>query len=667
MPTYNGTAGNDTIYGSSTDDDILGQGGGDTLYGGDGNDYILDYDGQNPDTSIDNLYGEGGNDFLFAGFQDNADGGSGFDALILRLDYATAGVVVNFAPMWSSGTMTLAGATYRNFEQLAWATGSQYGDVMSTGSLAGYHSQLTGLGGGDTLYGGNGNDYLDGDFYSISTIVNDIYYDEMIGGGGNDFLSGGLGDYFDGGSGIDGIGLDLGLYASGVSINFTSLLTTGSATILGSSITGIEDISWVYGTQFGDTIDATFDGSDTKLAGRGGDDILGTGTGANTLYGGTGNDILLAGGGNDRLYGDEDDDTLYGETGNDSLYGGDGNDMLVGGSGIDNMTGGAGNDTYVVEDIGDMVTEDASGGTDNVKASINYTLGANVENLELTGTAISGTGNALANVITGNSGNNSLFGAAGNDTLNGNDGNDMLDGGTGADTMSGGIGDDRFIVDDIGDAVIEAASGGIDTVVASVNHTLAANVENLELTGTAVSGTGNNLANVITGNGSNNSLIGSAGDDTLNGGDGNDTLNGGGGNDMLIGGNGNDALNGGPGTDIMNGGAGADRYQIIQTSVSTTQIDRIYFSATDDDIIDLSLVDAVTGGSDNAFNFIGTGAFTGVAGELRYQMTGSWSEGGQSGSIYSLSGDINGDGVADFYIDVNMLGTAPLGPGDFIL
>ncbi|WP_077146892.1 calcium-binding protein [Sphingopyxis sp. KK2] len=667
MPVYNGTAGSDTIYGSSAADDTLGHGGGDWLFGGDGDDYILDNDGQNPDTSIDNLYGEGGNDFIYAGFQDNANGGSGFDALILRLDHATAGVVVNFAPMWSSGTMTLAGATYSNFEQLWWATGSQYGDVISTGSLAGYNSALNGLGGSDTLNGGNGHDTLEGDLYRMSTVVNDIYYDEMIGGSGNDLLVGGLGDYIDGGLGTDGVGLDLGLYASGVSINFTSLLTTGSATILGTSINGIEDIWWVYGTQFGDTLDTSFDGSNTTLAGRAGDDILATGTGSNILYGGTGNDTLFAGGGSDTLYGDADNDTLYGETGNDSLYGGDGNDLLVGGSGVDNMHGGTGNDTYVVEDIGDTVNEDASNGTDTVRASINYTLGANVENLELIGTAASGTGNTLANIITGNSGNNSLFGAAGNDTLNGNDGNDTLDGGTGADTMTGGIGDDRYIVDDSSDAVIEAASGGTDTVASSINHTLAANVENLELTGTAVTGTGNNLANIITGNSSNNSLIGSAGDDTLNGGDGNDTLNGGGGNDMLIGGNGNDALNGGPGTDIMNGGAGADRYQIIQTSVSTTQIDRIYFSTADADIIDLSLVDAVTGGSDNAFSFLGTGAFTGVAGQLRYQMTGSWSEGGQSGSVYSLSGDLNGDGVADFYIDVNMLGAAPLGPGDFIL
>jgi Ca2+-binding RTX toxin-like protein len=190
------------------------------------------------------------------------------------------------------------------------------------------------------------------------------------------------------------------------------------------------------------------------------------------------------------------------------------------------MAGGLGDDTYVVDMATDVVTEALNAGTDRVFASLNYTLGANLENLTLTGTGnINGTGNALANIITGNSGNNTLSGLAGNDQLDGGDGNDTYVIGLGTDVLT------------------ENLNEGTDTVQSSITHTLGDNFENLTLTGVgAINGTGNELANVLTGNAAANVLNGGAGDDTLLGGLGNDTLRGGLGNDTVNGGSGNDTF-----------------------------------------------------------------------------------------------------------------------------
>ena len=139
-------------------------------------------------------------------------------------------------------------------------------------------------------------------------------------------------------------------------------------------------------------------------------------------------------------------DNLVGAATNDSLSGLGGNDVLDGGLGADTMSGGAGNDIYFVDNVGDVVIELASEGTDTVNASITWALGANVENLTLTGTAaINGAGNTLNNIITGNAAANVLDGGMGADTMSGGAGNDILNGGLGADTLDGGAGADIFV------------------------------------------------------------------------------------------------------------------------------------------------------------------------------------------------------------------------------
>ena len=266
---------------------------------------------------------------------------------------------------------------------------------------------------------------------------------------------------------------------------------------------------------------------------------------------GTGNEL------NNVITGNDSDNILTGGAGNDSISAGAGNDTLDGGTGDDSLIGGTGNDSYIIDSAADVITEAVGAGTDSVQSSLTYTLGANLENLTLTGAdAIDGTGNELNNVIIGNSANN---------TLTGNAGEDRLDGGLGADSMLGGSGNDSYVVNDAGDIVTEVSIfGGTDTVESSITYTLGANLENLTLTGTdAIAGYGNALDNTIIGNDANNvllygddgddSIFGRGGDDELRGNSGNDTLHGDAGNDYVRGGRNNDSVFGDDGNDTLLG------------------------------------------------------------------------------------------------------------------
>lgn len=261
---------------------------------------------------------------------------------------------------------------------------------------------------------------------------------------------------------------------------------------------------------------------------------------------------------------------ILGTFGDDTLFGTTGNDHFESSAGDDAFIGGLGNDYYVVNSDGDQVVEFANQGSDTVVALVDYSLSANVENLFLRGNASFGAGNNSSNFIVGNAalssvlyglgGDDLLIGGAGNDSLYGGTGKDHLSGGAGSDVLDGGSGDDYYVVDNLGDQVVEAANAGADGVAASVNYTLAANVENLYLKDIATVGTGNSGGNFIVGNGTlASTLNGLDGNDLLIGGTGNDTLNGGTGNDHLDGGAGNDILSGGTGNDYMLGGAGSDR------------------------------------------------------------------------------------------------------------
>ncbi len=427
---------------------------------------------------------------------------------------------------------------------------------------------IRGLGGNDQIRSSLGNDVLDGGAGS----------DFLEGWSGNDTYVFGRGygqDYIDeqgDSSDIDTLQLVDGITPGDVTLHATpdfggdAILTinntTDELTLAGfflfdslrvDRIQFADGTTWDYTAMLAHTQGVELEGTDSS----------------NSLYGNVTNDILSGLGGDDSLYGGAGNDTLLGGAGVDQLDGGTGSDTLDGGIGPDGMIGGSGNDLYTVDDVGDGVTEQAGQGADTVQSSVTYALGANVENLTLIGNvAINGTGNSLNNVLTGNGAVNALSGGAGNDTyvvgagdtiveaagagtdiiradiswtlgtnvenlvltgtaavngtgnslantLTGNNAANILNGGAGADRLIGGQGDDIYIVDNVSDQITELANEGLDTVQSSVTYTLAANVENLTLTGSgAINGTGNGLDNILTGNNAANRLTGGAGNDT---------------------------------------------------------------------------------------------------------------------------------------------------------
>ncbi|WP_018045660.1 calcium-binding protein [Methylobacterium sp. 88A] len=614
----------------------------------------------------------------------------------------------------------------------------------------------TGGDGDDTLRGGIGDDTLDGGAGN----------DTMIGGAGDDtYIVDSAGDKVveDAGEGDDTVRSSV-TYT--LPDNVENLVLTGTGDIDG---TGNALDNSIVGNGGDNRLDGGA-GND-RLTGRGGDDVLVGGTGNDVMRGGAGDDVYVvdsagdqvieaADEGNDTvrssvtyslgtnvenvvltgtaaidatgnegansLTGNNGDNRLDGGAGNDTLSGRGGNDVLVGGTGADTMRGGTGNDIYVVDDAGDRVIELSREGNDTVRSSIDYTLGANVERLVLTGAGdLDGTGNALSNALYGNGGDNTLRGEGGNDILFGKGGNDRLDGGTGNDTLHGGLGDDTYFVDRVGDKIVELPGEGNDTVYASVSYSLSANVENLVLRGTGnLSGFGNDLDNAITGNDGNNRLSGGAGDDVMTGRGGNDTLLGGTGADTMRGGTGNDTyvidnagdraieqpgegfdtirstvshtmeantekmvlsgtanlvangnagnneiygnagdntIYGGDGRDLLYGRAGADTFvfkNVTDSDVAIGGRDIVKdFDFAAGDRIDLSAIDANSGlAGDQGFQFVGTQAFSGEAGELRMKF---------GGGNTLLQGDTNGDGAVDFA--VLLQGHHVLDSGSFIV
>jgi Ca2+-binding RTX toxin-like protein len=554
-----------------------------TLDGGAGNDTLLGSQG------ADTLLGGDGNDRYLV---DNAG-----DAVI---ESANAGIDTVF----SSIHLRLS----ENVEGL---------DLQGDDDLQAYGNSLNNM-----LDGNVGNNILDGDAGA----------DTMSGGFGNDV-------YF-----VDNAG-DLALEDAndGNDAVFSTAHLRLSANVETLVLQGAADLQG-YGNGLSNT-----------LHGNAGSNILDGDAGVDAMLGGAGNDIYFvdnagdgvienANEGNDVVFStahlrlSANVETLvlqgtadlqgFGNGLSNTLHGNAGNNLLDGDAGADAMFGGAGNDIYFVDNAGDAVIESAGQGNDAVFSTAHLQLSENVETLVLQGTAdLQGYGNGQANALHGNSGSN------------------LLDGRGGADTMAGGAGNDVYFVDDAGDVVIENVGGGTDTVFATVNHTLAANVQNLVLQGAGnLLGTGNALNNTIHGNSGDNTLAGAAGPDQLFGAQGNDALIGGAGVDNLFGGIGQDAFFfTGTNLDNLDTGRGANRDVIHDFS---------------GDLLHLVQIDAnLNVATDQAFSFIGTNAFT-AAGQVRFFADGAGNT--------IVEGNMDNILGADFQIELRSF-TGQLQTSDFLL
>lgn len=577
----NGTSGNHIIYGGQGSDSLSALAGDDSIYGEEGNEFIDGY---------------GGNDYL--------DGGSGFD----------------------------------------WLRGGAGDDTLDGGTG---NDLLSGDQGNNTyLFGrGDGMDKIARGFPNTAGAVNTLFFKPGIAP--NDIILSSNGDRLIiniAGSATDLITVEVFFFGGDPrsklnpiqQFKFSNGTTWDIDAILSKLPPSTVGADAIYGSQQADGLNG-LDGADS-LYGNGGNDTLDGGTGTDSMVGGSGNDTYYVDNVNDRVIettpseydrivasvdyllpdfvedmdlaasaasalkatGNDLSNVLGGNEFNNVLLGGAGDDYLVGETGEDTMIGGSGDDHFYVDNIGDVVQEDATNGYDTVHMFFlqadSYTLSDNVEAIDVVDIApvtagyVTLRGNALDNSLTagestglalyGEAGDDGLYGGSGNDTLYGGTGADVLWGGTGQDSMLGGAGDDVYYVSDPGDRITEFANEGSDTVtlfgLKAISYTMAAHVESLDIFEVALS-SGNSFT--VFGNAQDNVIdgSGSASRVQLSGGAGNDHLFGTGLNDVLSGGAGYDTLHGGIGSDyyIFSRGGGHD--VIDEADASVGNVDQLTF------------------------------------------------------------------------------------------
>jgi len=669
-----GLEGHDTLLADAGNDTLIGGSGDDTLVGGTGND-VFRYSLGAGDDTISEAAGEGTADKLVL------EGINPHDVLLQYSGNDVRLVVADSSPGAGDGgeILLIANLQENNNEgvdQITFADGTTWTRatlraLVPTSGTAG-DDTMNGTSAVEVLSGGTGNDRL------AAGSGNDVYL--YASGDGHDTIVEG----FQGSA--DRLVLGAGLTTSGLTITRSTatpadaLLTfsSGGSILLkdefGNPSYGVEEVWFADGTIWSrEDLMAAY----LVQARTSGDDTIYGGDGAETISGAAGNDRLDGRDGDDQYQFNAGDgaDTIYDYFSSDT-------DRLILGAGLDptNLTiirsSGALNDVTL-----------SFGGSGSIKLLDQFRdedAGYAVEEIWFANGEIWTKADLAAAYIAQmqTSGNDTIYGASGNETLAGLAGNDSLDGRDGSDVYVFNSGDgqdsiyDYFSSDtdilvlgvgldpttlaitrsttDIDDVTLSfGASGSIFIDEAFENAGAGYAIEEFQFGDGTVWSKADLLNAYITRSqtAGNDSIVAGEGAETVAGLDGNDTLSGLGGADRII---------GGGGVDVLTGGSGADRfvYEAIADAPVGSPADRISDFAQGSDLIDLSAIDAdsVTGG-DRAFTFIGTAAFSNVAGQLQYAATPTGAR-----TIY---GDVNGDGTADFQIQVT--GSTTFVSTDFVL
>lgn len=538
----------------------------------------------------------------------------------------------------------------------------------------GSSDSVFGDGGNDTLFGNGGNDTLFGEEHD----------DSLDGGTGDDQLDGGSGDNVlagqagndelsvqgfsaaDGGAGNDTVilafanifsdsilgGLGADVLTVGANVTFAD-----SFDFKGAGFEILQADNALNGAAGGNVLDFTnarvtghpgarfvaAGGGDlvkapdfTDHGASGSNDTVDGGAGNDTLFGNRGNDLLLGGDQTDRLEGGQGNDTLNdGNSGRDTLVGGDGNDTFVKHA-LSFVDGGDGNDT--IQFIDALVTGSNAVGGEGVDT---FTIGGTSTQFQrfdgsgqgferYGGGSVSGTsgsdtidlsgilnGSGAQGFLGGGSGNDSLVGGAGGWRVDGNDGDDRIGIGGGQTTVNAGDGNDSVSAGTRPSArnLMDGQSGLDGISFGDFDRGVKLDLADLDGQRLAPGAGDWRVFNI-------ENAEGSRFDDVLKGSDFNNLLGGGAGKDRLSGGGGADTLKGGTGADTLQGGSDADVFDYDSIAESrSSATDRIIDFLTGDRI-DISDIDAISGGGFNRFKWIGEGEFSSL-GQARVVDAGS--------------------------------------------